>query len=496
MKPTLLCALFLCGGCHFELHNSADLGDADLAVTDANVPLGDMAGGGSGMVCLPNATACAQGALETCRGDGSGVVTTTCPLGCGSSGGVAHCQQLYPSAPVNAGGANDLDATGVDAPVTLGATTVVFDTATGAIDDVTGATSLRAANPVANTHAVDHHIAFRRSDNGVAIWTFAGLTISPTTTVIFQGAASVALVSLADMSIGGVVDARGYGPAPARTLCLDNVAGPGGFAGGQASALVDGSGSGGGKGAAAANVAGGGGAGFAATGGKGGDNQANAGGGGGGVYGADNSLTPIGGGSGGGAGGSAGGGGTVGGSGGGGGGGVQLVALGVVTIDGSSSTKRGGVDVAGCGGHVGSGGTPVGGGGGGSGGAILIEAPSVIIKPNGGLAANGGAGAGANSNDGTKDGKPGALDGNHATGGGATPSGSGGGDGGATGLLGGVAATTGQAGGGGGGGGSSGRIRIKTANMAGLTLQTGALLSPGFGDQSMTAATQGAVDIH
>ena len=417
--------------------SSSDTSHAeDLAMPEVAA---DMAAGAPDLTtCTPSTSQCAGDTLVVCGADGGVPATTACPFGCTDVGGAARCQSLVPTQPVSA---NDVAFAGLS-PVTL-TTTVIFDTTTGAITDGSGAT-IRDANTSVSPGAlaeVHQGIAFHTLETSFVIWTFGGLDVAAGATVLFKGGARVAIASQSSLSIRGLVDARGYdfsGATPA--LCSGSVGGPGGGIGGAATM--------------AGGPAGAGGAGSASGGGGGGDGDVGGSGGGATMGGAVRGTQALAGGivfSGAGGGGPSG-------VGGGGGGGLQLVALGPVVIDGTGAA-RGGINLGGCGGKA-------SGGGGGAGGELLVEAATIELRANGGIAANGGGGGGTSG-----DGQPGALSTTAAAGG------TGGGTGGVSGSLAGANSSTA------GGGGGSGRIRFSTrSGMA--VIDAAAVLSPALTDRN------------
>ncbi|MDF2695887.1 MAG: hypothetical protein K0S65_4270, partial [Labilithrix sp.] len=246
-------------------------------------------------------------------------------------------------------------------------------------------------------------------------------------------------------------------------------------------------GPGGGKAGASGSGAGGGG--HAATGGAGGVSKSVKGGAGGGVVDFTSNLL---------AGGSGGGG--AGARGGSGGGAILLVARTKIELgDGqtpiwfpsdipSEKVVNEGVDVGGCGG-AGGGASGTSGGGGGAGGLVVLESPTITVRLNAGLAANGGGGGGGGSNAGsgargniesaqTAGGSAGGLtcgQGKGGTGGGGMVNAGGAGQAGDVGrepsvcINGSVTSA--------GGGGAGGRIRVFTRSGR-LSDSTAGLLSP------------------
>ncbi|MCW5837408.1 MAG: hypothetical protein KIS78_33750, partial [Labilithrix sp.] len=132
------------------------------------------------------------------------------------------------------------------------------------------------------------------------------------------------------------------------------------------------------------------------------------------------------------------------------------------------------------------------GGGGGSGGAILIETPTLEMRTNGVLAANGGAGGGAASGG---DGQPGQFGDTVALPGSTTGygfSGSGAARTSATGSSAGSAPSTSTSGG--AGGGAAGRIRINNRSGS-YTVPSGATISPSLTIVSDPPSTVGTLDV-
>jgi hypothetical protein len=384
--------------------------------------------------CLNDAT------LRSCTaGD------TVCPLGCSTVSG-AHCRAYVP-----AGGgvvAGDLQATGLGVLTIAASTTLHSDT--GEIERLrTGGTGTVAG------------IGFKVS-NGIGVFTTAGMVLAPGATLLLVGSNPVAIVSTADVTVGGVIDARG--------TCQGTAAGPGGGLGGERAAPGTGQGGGAAGRGVHDDASGGSGAGHAAPGGRGGSGRIQVGTPAGAVY----MMPKLIGGSGGG-----GGGGTFSGVGGGGGGAIQLVARGKITI-------TGGVNAGGCGGKLG---VDDAGGGGGSGGTIVIEAPEVALVGPAILAVNGGGGGGGDAG---RDGQSGLLAALPALGGlSDDTSGGRGGQGGASFSLAGDAGQNGLNGGGGGGG--VGRILLRTTSGQAV-IALNAILSPRLGDP-MSAAVQTKLEV-
>jgi hypothetical protein len=385
-------------------------------------------------VCTGTAMRCVgSDMLQICTGPGPGSVVT-CSWGCiGPDPG--RCGVLVPTG----GAVNGSDFMGSAMPGSLGG--VVVDTDNGTIDG--------SAWP--GFHVV----------NDVGIFSFESLMI--TGRVTFTGVNAVAFVSNRDITVGGIVDARGpcgSNDGPGQTP------GPGGFTGGAGAQA--GGGTGGGQ-ASGGDAGGGGGGGYGGNGGIGG--KTNGTGGAGGVSWGSATVPVLLGGAGG-----AGGDDPNGGAGGGGGGAIQLLSNTQIQI-----ASGGSINVGGCGGDVANGAHP--GGGGGAGGAIVLEAPLVTIL--GALAANGGGGAGGDSP--ANPGSAGQVGSALAQPGGGKTANENGGSGAAGTTLIGVNAANGGAHCGGGGGGV-GWIRINT--RAGSAM-LGSSISPDP-TASGTTATQGS----
>ena len=499
MKQLALTLVVAVAGCSFAVAGDHEGGAGsgggdDLSMGDADLSTGgpDLAGTGSvdlstgsdlaglPIVCTAGSASCSGSTLTTCP-DGTAENMTTCALGCGTSGG-AHCNQMYPRAPITRG---DFDTTGLT-PVTLSANSVYIGADTGLIGP--GNAPIRHANTNAATYEVHdgvgfHLVAIAGTSVKLGIYTFKSLTVDANVVMNAYGNNGIALVSAGDLTMNGQLDATCAGNFNLAMLFGVNhpwVQGPGGGNGGQPGVASVGFGSGGvgGVNADNAHAAGGGGGAFADAGGSGGAQGANAGGASGPTYG-DGILTTLVGGSGGGAGGQSG---SANQSYGGGGGGLALmVAQGTLTI--GAGNMSGGINAGGCGGTTQ---MMVGGGGGGSGGTILVQALSVHLGAMGVLAANGGGGAAGSAMPGPgTNGKPGQL-GSAAAAGGQTGGGADGGNGGAGSTTAG-ANGGGASGSGAGGGGSVGRVRIESQSGV-ATVDTGGVVSP--------AAAQGTLDIH
>jgi hypothetical protein len=405
-------------------------------------------------MCTSLTSECIGDTLRYCKEVGGTAIDMPCGWGC-EAGNPARCLRVVPSGSggVEMNGVTPADVTGEDLlDVTL-EDGVILDGDVGRI----GTTALPDLHHN-NTTGIDKGIDFQFR-GPISMWRFRGLTINGTVSLI--GKRPIALVVDGEITINGVLDARGG--------CATYIAGPGGGSGGsnesQAGFTPPPATMGGGSGGL--DDSGGGGGGHGDKGGSG-ENTA-----GGKPYG-DQPITVLIGGAGGGAGG---GGGSYG-RGGGGGGALQIISNTRITI-----VSPGGINAGGCGGKPGTGGADSGGGG-GAGGAILLEAPIVMI--NGTLAANGGGGGGGGGGTATA-GTNGILGTMTAAGGVGATNEAGdpqfGGSGGATGTpaqLGGTGANPG------GGGGGIGRIRINTRAGSGAMVG-GATLSPGPTDPQYSA---------
>ena len=301
---------------------------------------------------------------------------------------------------------------------------------------------------------------FNGPNTGVLV--LGQLDISPGAVLKVRGTNSGVIVASQSITIAGQILADAGQGRP-------DLAGPGGYSGGQSLACDGGGPGGGGFGGSPDFGAGGGG--HVAKGGKGGDwggEPFSPGGLGGEAHGNIN-LTPLIGGSGGGCGG----GNTDVARGGGGGGALQLSAGESIVVQ-----SAGALSANGAGGEGGS--SDNAGAGGGAGGSILLESKSIAIDGN--VSANGGGGgAGADGDVKGADGEAGRLGRGIALGGVGAGQGASGGNGGAgadakgrngtdtTGQV----ATDDNAGGGGGGGG---RVRVRGRNIS-----VGGVVSPNAG---------------
>ncbi|HTL36405.1 MAG TPA: hypothetical protein VL326_24905 [Kofleriaceae bacterium] len=442
----LLVACCALAGCKqlFGLDDPTTGAANDARIDTMNVPDAGTCTGASAM--------CLGDTLRTCGAAGEAAVDTACTWGCGTSTSnpASHCQALVPAG--DGAVSSDLtDTMGVTGAVTLNAG-IIVDSDTGRIGTTLNPSSIRAPG-TGIISGIDFQL-----HNGVGVLRMYLLTVNGPVSLV--GSHSIALVSISDVVINDVIDARG--------TCLNRVAGPGGFAGG----AIDASGFGTGAGKAKTTIAGGGGAGY---GGAGGDSGPYTGANAGGVVYGDAAISKLVGGSGGGGASDTG---ANSGIGGGGGGAVQVLSNTFIQIG-----AAGGINAGGCGGKAGAGGND-GGGGGGSGGTIVLEAPQVIV--NGALAVNGGAGG--TGGGGTGYGESGRLDrmqarppasGTYAAGSGGAAAIRNGGDGGAAGN--------------GGGGGGVGRMRFTTRDDMGLTIAGVAVLSPSLTDTGTTCTRAASV---
>lgn len=429
--------LLLCCGCR-QL-----LGFESVTTTDDAVVVPDAG------PCGALAAECISDVLRQCTAIGEEPTDTLCGWGC-IDDGTPHCGVHQPTGGVVTAADLADDVALQDVEI---ASTSQIDTATGEISGLRpGGTGVMAG--------IDFFVR-----DGVAIFRSRSLRVAADVQVV--GDPAIAMVSLGDIEIAGVVDARGG--------CAGRSAGPGGSDGGEGAA---------GEGAGAGQVGtsngatgnGGGGGGGAGVVGSPGGAGTNAPGGMNGPASGDFQISSLIGGSGGG-----GGGGMPSARGGGGGGAIQLISATRITV-----TTGAGINASGCGGE-----RPIapntlgGGGGGGAGGTIVLEAPQIVLE--GGLAVNGGAGGGGSTA--STDGEDGPLARSAAVGGINTGQGGTGGRGGATADLSGNAGTGDDAGG--GGGGAVGWIRLLT--RAGMIVMANGFTSPDLSDNS--SATQGTATI-
>lgn len=421
---------------------------------------GDGGGGGDVLpdagMCAALSSQCIGDVLRVCTSVGSPAMDFPCSWGC-IADDPPHCAHLVPSGSggVETNGVlpSDVAGDGLD-HITLG-DGIVIDGDSGRIGTAEDPDLHHGAQA-----GIDKGIDFQLR-GPIAMFRFKSLKI--TGNVALTGSRPIALVADGDITIVGVVDARGD--------CEGPNAGPGGYPGGNASRQSGGTPpntNGGGEGPENAS-SGGGGGGHGTAGGDAEDAD------GGSAYGDPGITTLVGG-----AGGGAGGGGVNFGRGGGGGGAVQLISNSLVVL-----TATGGINAGGCGGKAGTGPNDSGGGG-GAGGTILIEAPTVEIA--GALAVNGGGGGGGGGPQ-ARAGDPGSLDRMPANGGRGDAQDENGGQGGVGGMR---PGSGGEGANPGGGGGAVGRIRINTRDGAGAMLD-GATMSPGPDDQSTTFSAGSAV---
>jgi len=248
MKYVGLALLFV-SGCAFHV----DGDNAGGAGGDMSMPLDDLGGGGNGgggggggsgndlatpndiagvpIVCTAGSSSCNGSTLETCP-DGTAQMMTTCSLGCSMMGG-AHCEQMYPRAPVSR---SDFDTTNLT-PVSLAAGGGI-STETGLIG--AGMNPIRHANMDPNTYEVHdgigfHVVAIPGQTGKMGIYTFKSLTLAQGQSLNAYGNNALALVSASDMTINGVVDVTCAGNvflAGGGPNAKPYLAGPGGGAGG------------------------------------------------------------------------------------------------------------------------------------------------------------------------------------------------------------------------------------------------------------------------
>ena len=248
-----------------------------------------------------------------------------------------------------------------------------FDSASYDGSSIAGITGV-APNIIIDTDEVGHG----------GVYNFSTFTVRQGDTVRVKGSNAFILKSLGDVTVNGMLNAKGYsGDAGGN----NGAGGPAGSAGG--AGCSDGTGLGTGGGVAADNSAGGGGGGHATAGSDGETSYTVAGGAGGLTYG-DSALPTLEGGSGGG--GSAVPSGTCADAayGGGGGGAVQISSggslivgtVGLISVDGGAGGSKGYSDI-----YAG------GGGGGGAAGSLKVDADQIILNnPGASLSARGGQG--------------------------------------------------------------------------------------------------------
>jgi hypothetical protein len=368
MKTTALVALVFVGGCTKQVNtcmSDADCMNPAYPFCDVNGEFA--ASGGDKNVCTivppecpvercgctPGTATCVMSMLTVCNPDGMSTTATACTVGCES--GSASCKTFVPSnglAPSLAGAAT-MPALAIPAGATIDSTTGIVTAADGTVVHDSAASSVVLSGTT-------------------MIRVFAAPTLSlPSLKVV--GTLPIAFVASDTIAVDGLVDVSADGSA----------AGPG--AAGSAAGCNGGS-----VRTFPCNVAcvlpGAGGAGNAIEGGAGGDPDATSiasvgvgevgfalvgGCAGGAILNSSGVVTTYGGA---------------------GGGAIQLVAGTTITLNGVIHAGGGG----------GQGGTNTAGG---SGGVVILEAPAVQIDAAGGIAANGGAGAGCSVKgaDGTPD---------------------------------------------------------------------------------------------
>jgi hypothetical protein len=440
MRAVALLALV---GCSFEHGQSItrDGGPPDDAVDASMTP--------DASLCTEASVECADPTvLRTCTGPGVPVSDRACSWGCVSAG-TPHCGQLVPTT-----GSVPMDKTTsftglTDVDMVNG---IIVNTSTGQIGNLNNPDAIHD-----NNVGIDNGVDYQEYGTapGVTVFRFRKLIISGNITIV--GDRAVVFVADQEITVGGVVDARGPCTKTGQTV---GIAGPGGFAGGAQKGA--GLGTGGGGGGGTDNTKGGGGAGYGSTGGLGG----NTGGAGGLPY--NSTINTLVGGSGGGGGGG-GNGNTQ--PGGGGGGAIQMISNKSITI------SAGGINAGGCGGFSTTG--PDSGAGGGAGGLILLEAPAITLA--GALAVNGGGGGSGPGL--VLQGENGKL--SRAAAAGAIGDGIGGAGGAGATLIGGPGTMVTKSG---GGGGAVGRIRIETRDGTHFTQEASAVMSPNLTDTGTTAS--------
>ena len=213
-------------------------------------------------VCTPGSSSCSGSNLLTCP-DGTQQVSTPCALGCSTSGG-AHCELMYPRAPVTR---TDFDTTRL--------TAISFAAGGGMSTDSgligTVATPIRHANTDPTMYEVHdgigfHAVAIAGQATKLGIYTFKSLTLAQGQQLSAYGTNGLAIVSAGDATIAGTIDVTCAGNvflAGAANGGKPYLSGPGGGAGGQPGPNDDGVSigtNGGGSGADKSHAAGGGGA--------------------------------------------------------------------------------------------------------------------------------------------------------------------------------------------------------------------------------------------
>jgi hypothetical protein len=423
--------------------------------------------GGVCNTCTPNTTTCQGDTLVVCNSGGTVASTTSCALGCSTTGST-HCKALVPSF-------------GVPAPSgTLPALTI-SDNATL---DISGCASLNVLLTIGSTTtaipASQLAVVSQSSGPPICVVKYGSITIdSPYTLTVVNSASPGHMLSLdttGDFSLSGkiVFSNAADGPTPGGTVFT---------VGNNANSFYMAPGAGGGGGVRAGG-----------TGGTcvacGGTNYP--GGAGGGVV--TNFATMLSGGS---AGGNVYNASTITAYGGRGGGGIQIVSLTRVTIAASAV-----IDLNGGGGTgpiKGYGGLTAGGGG--AGGQLLVEAPTVSVSAGAIAVANGGGGAGGDYYGVVVNGfprfyhyngEPGQLSASRAAGGDIpnTTNGDGGyeANGDTAPSANGSPSDSGAATyGGGGGGGSQGFITLHGRGASSVMIAFGAVISPAPATGAVTA---------
>jgi hypothetical protein len=403
--------------------------DASVPESDAAVPVPDAQAS-----CSPSTTVCEKDQLVVCDADGNVAESTTCTLGCHSSG--ERCNDLRPS---NVGMTSCLDAalTAADFSLSDGAE---IDTDSGEITNGDG-------NAVFVNSTI---IEAPNGGVGVRCFQVGELTLGDVTV---KGTNAIAIAANGAVAVNGILSISGLGGNQAGAGALSSCTG------GAASACD-----------ADNNCGGGGGGGYGSPGANGGSADTASGGQGSGVSG-NETLIPLRGGCRGALGrnmqlfGQP----YVGGA----GGAIQIASRVSITVGAGNF-----ISANGAGGHraptlLCNGATCGSGSGGNSGGGVLLEAPTVEIAGGGGIAANGGGGGCLDDA-----GEPGQNSGVAALGGNCSGNFGDGGSGAAGTDVAHVGANGGSGTyrGGGGGGGGVGRIRINVRGS--FEPAVNAILSP------------------
>jgi len=364
-------------------------------------------------------------------------------VACGPSGGTGPKDASSDVAPGDASGSADASDGGAPFPFqpsNISLAEIAQAVGKAKVENESGACSIAtdASSPSQSCFSSPIKAVTQPDGSTVNLIVVKSLAVQSTGAITVTGGVPLIVVSLADVTLFGSVDAA--------SVSLG--VGPGGA--GPAASNAAGMGGGGGAAGSGATKVGGSGGSYCGLGGNGGGQTTV-----GMAYG-NVAIRPL-------VGGSAGGGGAVGS--GAGGGGLQITAAGTLTLNTSASITAGGQ-----GGPIGGIATDQNAGGGGSGGSILLEATNVTLA--GTMAANGGGGGGDYSGTGGADATPNATP---APGGAGGTSDAAGGAGGAASVINGSPGMTGASVNSGGGGGGTGRIRINS--MSGSATVSG-VLSP------------------